>query len=186
MNGDFHNGSNGRPPASDPHHWRSGNHDGHDYQVRFYPGFASRIRLRATKEAAPDPAKLAEGATVLYDQQENRKEKGPQCFVLPAGATRPLSSHALELSCASKGFTVGLHIDDPQHVVEGIIVKLRDPVPHPHYDSSRASAIAGGGGSGTAGGGVMAYQDGGTSGGGGGGTTWEIDNTPTLCPPDCP
>lgn len=147
------NGSTQRPQPSDPHRWCSGKHDSHDYLVEFYPGFASHIRLDSDG---------AEG-TVLYKQGETHPEK---TFVLPPGASRPLSSHAMQLSSSTRNFTVGLHIDDPQHVVESIVVKLRDP------------AAGGGGATGSAGGGVMAYQA-------GGGTTWTTENTPTICPPTC-
>jgi hypothetical protein len=166
---DHHNGKAGRPRATDPHHWRSGKHGEDHYQVRFYPGFASKIVLKGQEE------------TVLYQQGP-----GPEdCFVLPPGATRPLSSHALELSSADKGFTLGIHFDDPQHVIDHVTIRLRDPRPHDHYDKDRPPrhGVHGGGAGGGAGGGVMAFEGGGS---GSGGTTLVVYNTPQVCPPDCP
>jgi hypothetical protein len=129
-------------------HRRTAQINGHEYEVGYYPGFASRITLDGTD---------------LYHQATH----GPRPYHLPAGASRPLSSHALELNCASKGFALGLHIDDPQHVVESIVVKLRDPAPQGHFDARRGGDA----------GGVVAYQS--------GGSTLTVENTALLCPPYC-
>jgi hypothetical protein len=144
------NMSHHRPHPSHPHRMAIGKAGEHEYQVGFYPGFASRIRVNGED---------------LYRQAEG------EAFVLPSGATRPWSSHAVELTSRTKGYTVVLHVDDPQHVVEKIVVKLRDPAPHEHFDQAR----------GRVGGGVKAHQ----GGPGGAGDTVEIDNTPTICPPMC-
>jgi hypothetical protein len=167
-----------RTPSS-PHLTRNGKHADHDYEVGFYAGFASRIQLQ-TEGKEP---------TVLYHQGQNGEER---TFVLPNGAIRPHSSHALQLISTTKGFTVALHIDDPQHVIQSISVTLRDPAPQPHFDPNRLRPGANGeapplpsaGGTdptaqeGVQSGGVTAFQ-------GGGGTTWTTDNTPTICPPTC-
>jgi hypothetical protein len=108
----------------------------HDYEVGFYPGFASRIQVNGTE---------------VYKQDET--------FVLPAGTNKPLSSHAVQIK-STKGYEVVLHFDDPHHVVDQIVVKLRDP---------EASSPNGG---------VHANQN-------SGGDEVTIDNTAHTCPPHC-
>ena len=133
-------------------HRRTETVNGHEYEVGYYPGFASQITLDNVD---------------LYHQDKH----GPKPYHLPPGASRPLSTHAIELNCASRGFALGLQIDDPQHVVEKIIVQLRDPAPQKHFAPSEAAGGGGGGG------GVHAYQT--------GGGTLTVTNTPTICPPTC-
>jgi hypothetical protein len=123
-----------RPPPSDPNGKAQGKVDGCDYQVAFYPGFASAISVNGTP---------------LYKQSGS--------FVLPSGTTRPWSSHAVEISCPTHGYTLVVHLDDPQHVVDRIELVLRDP-------------NTGNGG------GVTAQQS---------GTKVTVDNAAATCPPVC-
>ena len=127
-----------RPAPSNPHGTARGKSGEHEYHLSFYPGFASGISVNGTD---------------IY-----RQRKG-EFFVLPAGTERPWSSHAVEIKSPTKGYTVVLHVDDPDHVVDRIEVRLRDPGTGPK-----------------AGGGVIAAQA---------GDTVVIDNTPTVCPPVC-
>jgi hypothetical protein len=122
-----------RPPPSDPNGVAEGNVGGKQYQVKFYPGFASAISVNGTP---------------LY------KQKG--FFVLPGDDKHPRSSHAVEISCPSHGYTLTLNVDDPSYVIDKIEVTLRDP--------------------GATGGGVTAQQA---------GTTITVDNAAATCPPIC-
>jgi hypothetical protein len=133
------NSTHSRPQPSASHRVEHGRCGEHDYEVGFYPGFASRIDVNGTE---------------IYKQPDG------ESFVLPNGASKPFSSHAVEIKC-SKGYNVVLHMDDPHHVVDQIIVKLRDP---------DAAARDGGG--------VFANQA-------GHGDTVTIDNTAATCPPIC-
>ncbi|HYH81727.1 MAG TPA: hypothetical protein VEX86_18115 [Longimicrobium sp.] len=132
------NSTQGRPQPSNPHRVERKRCGEHDYEVGFYPGFASRIVVNGTE---------------VYKQPEN------ESFVLPDGAKKPLTSHAVEIKC-SKGYNVVLHMEDPHHVVDQIVIKLKEPVKD--------------------GGGVFANQA-----GGGNGDTVTIDNTAATCPPIC-
>jgi hypothetical protein len=142
-------------------HRRTQTVNGHDYEVGFYPGFASRITL--------------DGQDLYHQKNENLAP-----YHLPPGASRPLSTHTVELNCASKGFGLGLHIDDPQHVVESIVVKLRDPDSTARNGGTAATmevSADASADSGTPEGGVQAYQD--------SGSTFTVYNAPTICPPTC-
>jgi len=113
---------------------------GNVFTAGFYPGFAQSITLNGTN---------------VYDQ----KEDGPYPFNLPPGEDKPWSSSAVSLS-SSNGYRVVLFLDDPSHVIDEIVVRLRDP------RSEEALAR-----------GVVAFQA----------ATDEvvIHNTPVLCPPMC-
>jgi hypothetical protein len=126
-----------RPNPSPSHRVERKKCGEHDYEVGFYPGFASRIEVNGTE---------------VYKQGET--------FVLPSGTSKPLSSHAVQIRC-SKGYNVVLQLDDPHHVIDQIVVTLRDP-----------SEVA------RAGGGVFANQQ-------GNGDKVTIDNTAQICPPNC-
>jgi len=126
-----------RPHPSPSHRVERKKCGEHDYEVGFYPGFASRIQVNDTE---------------MYKQGET--------FVLPSGSNKPLSSHAVTINC-SKGYEVVLHVDDPHHVVDQIVVKLREPAQ-----------------SGREGGGVFANQT-------GKGDTVTVDNQANTCPPNC-
>jgi hypothetical protein len=97
------NGNGHRPPPSDPHQKCD---DGGDYEVAFYPGFASRIEV---------------GGKEIYKQADG------QPFVLPAGSEKPFSSHALTITNKAHSVTVTLHIDDPHDYVHRIHIELLDP-----------------------------------------------------------
>jgi hypothetical protein len=133
------NSTHTRPQPSPSHRVERKKCGEHDYEVGFYPGFASRIQVNDTE---------------LYRQPDG------ESFVLPNGASRPFSTHAVEIKC-SKGYNVVLHMEDPHHVVDQIVIKLKDTVRD--------------------GGGVFANQ----AGGGGNGDTVTIDNTAATCPPIC-
>lgn len=96
------NGSQ-RPP-SDPKGKAQGKVNGHDYDVEFYPGFASAVSVNGSQ---------------LYRQTGS--------FVLPAGDKQPWSSHAVKISCASQGYTLVLNVEDPNYVIDKIELTLRDP-----------------------------------------------------------
>jgi len=136
------NNTHSRPQPSPSHRVERKKCGEHDYEVGFYPGFASRISVNGTD---------------VYKQPEG------ESFVLPNGASKPLTSHAVEIKC-SKGYNVVLHMEDPHHVVDQIVIKLKDP-----------AAIA------REGGGVFANQ----GAGGGNGDTVTIENTAATCPPIC-
>lgn len=131
------NNTHNRPDPSPSHRVERKKCGEHDYEVGFYPGFASRIEVNGTE---------------VYKQGET--------FVLPSGSNKPLSSHAVQISC-SKGYNVVLQFDDPHHVIDQIVVTLRDP---------REVAREGGG--------VFANQP-------GNGDKVTIDNTAQICPPNC-
>jgi hypothetical protein len=133
------NSTHTRPQPSPSHRVERKKCGEHEYEVGFYPGFASRIQVNGTE---------------LYKQPEG------ESFVLPNGASKPFSSHAVEIKC-SKGYNVVLHMEDPHHVVDQIVIKLKDTV---HVN-----------------GGVFANQ----AAGGGNGDTVTIDNTAATCPPIC-
>jgi hypothetical protein len=114
--------------------------DGHEFTAGFYPGFARSIDVNGVS---------------VYEQ----KADGPYPFVLASGSTLPWSTSAVELT-SDKGYVVTLHIDDPEHVVEQVVLRLRDP----------ATPKAGAGG-------VAAFQ--------GGSDLVTINETPVLCPPFC-
>jgi hypothetical protein len=135
------NSTHTRPQPSPSHRVERKKCGEHDYEVGFYPGFASRIDVNGTE---------------VYQQKEG------ESFVLPNGASKPLSSHAVEIKC-SKGYNVVFHMEDPHHVVDQIVIKLKDP-------EKMASA----------GGGVFANQA-----GAGNGDTVTIDNQAHTCPPNC-
>ncbi|HET7462822.1 MAG TPA: hypothetical protein VFJ82_16330 [Longimicrobium sp.] len=126
-----------RKRASNAHRTAHGKSGEHDYDVSFYAGFASSVTVNETE---------------LYRQPAD------ETFVLPAGTSRPWSSHAVEIR-SSKGYTVVLHIDDPAHVVDRIELYLRDPGTEPKPR-----------------GGIAAQQA---------GDKVVVDNTPTVCPPVC-
>ncbi|HET7232084.1 MAG TPA: hypothetical protein VFJ16_18905 [Longimicrobium sp.] len=128
-----------RPAPSNPHGTARGKSGDHEYHLSFYPGFASGISVNGTD---------------IYRQGKDDR------FVLPAGTERPWSSHAVEIKSPTKGYTVVLHVDDPDHVVDRIEMRLRDP-------GTQASA----------GGGVFAAQQ--------TGDTVVIDNSAMTCPPNC-
>lgn len=134
------NSTHTRPQPSPSHRVERKKCGEHDYEVGFYPGFASRIQVNGTE---------------LYRQPDG------ESFVLPNGASKPFSSHAVEIKC-SKGYNVVLHMEDPHHVVDQIVIKLKDTVARD-------------------GGGVFANQ----AAGGGNGDTVTIDNTAATCPPIC-
>ena len=125
-----------RPSPSPSHRVEKKKCGEHDYEVGFYPGFASRIAVNGTE---------------VYKQSET--------FVLPSGTEKPLTSHAVRIKC-SKGYEVVLHMEDPHHVVDQIVVKLRGP-----------EQVA------QDGGGVYANQ---TSN-----DEVTIDNQAHTCPPNC-
>jgi hypothetical protein len=131
------NKTHNRPDPSPSHRVERKKCGEHDYEVGFYPGFASRISVNGED---------------VYKQGET--------FVLPNGSSKPLSSHALEIT-SSKGYNVILHMDDPHHVVDQIVITLRDP---------KAKD----------GGGVFANQQ-----GNGAGDTVTVVNSAHTCPPDC-
>lgn len=131
------NNTHNRPNPSPSHRVERKKCGEHDYEVGFYPGFASRIQVNGTE---------------VYKQGET--------FVLPNGMSKPLSSHAVQIRC-TKGYNVVLQVDDPHHVIDQIVVKLRDP-----EEVARD------------GGGVFANQQ-------TGGDTVTIDNSALTCPPNC-
>lgn len=131
------NNTHNRPNPSPSHRVERKKCGQHDYEVGFYPGFASSIKVNETE---------------VYKQGET--------FVLPSGMSKPLSSHAVQIRC-SKGYNVVLQLDDPHHVIDEIVVKLRDP-----DEMARE------------GGGVFANQV-------GGGDTVTIENKAQTCPPNC-
>jgi hypothetical protein len=130
------NATHNRPNPSPSHRVERKKCGEHDYEVGFYPGFASRIQVNETE---------------VYKQGET--------FVLPNGMSKPLSSHAVQIRC-SKGYNVVLQLDDPHHVIDQIVVKLRDP-----------DEVA------RAGGGVFANQH--------TGDEVIIENKAQICPPNC-
>jgi hypothetical protein len=110
------------------------------FSAGFYPGFARSITLNGTS---------------VYDQ----KADGPFPFNLPPDTSLPWASSAVVLS-SSKGYRVVMCLDDPDHVIDQIVVRLRDP------KSEEALARS-----------VVAFQaprD-----------EVVIDNTPVICPPMC-
>jgi len=130
------NKTHDRPHPSPSHRVERKKCGEHDYEVGFYPGFASRIQVNGTE---------------VYKQSET--------FVLPNGMNKPLSTHAVQIK-SSKGYEVVLQFDDPHHVVDQIVVKLRNP--------ENASEN----------GGVFANQN-------SGGDDVTIDNQAHTCPPHC-
>jgi hypothetical protein len=112
----------------------------HEFTAGFYPGFASSITVNGVS---------------VYEQ----KADGPFPFVLPPGETRPYSSSSLNLS-STRGYRLALCLDDPNHVIVDITLRLRDP------KSEESVARS-----------VVAFQS-------------DVDEvvireTPTLCPPFC-
>jgi hypothetical protein len=113
---------------------------GYDFTTSFYPGFARRIEVNGE---------------VVYDQ----KADGPCPFVLPDGSFEPWSLSSVELG-STKGYKMTLYIDDPGHVVEQVVLRLR---PGAKDDGARS---------------VVAYQA-------VEGDEVVIYETPVICPPWC-
>jgi hypothetical protein len=113
---------------------------GHEFTAGFYPGFASSITVN--------------GVSVY-----NQKEDGPYPFVLPGTEDKPWSSSLLSLS-SSKGYRVVISLDDPNHVIERMVLRLRDP----RSEESLARSVVG-------------FQD--------DADEVVIEETPVLCPPFC-
>lgn len=135
------NGTESRPDPSPPHKVVKKGVGDHEFTAGFYPGFARSITVNGVN---------------VY----NQKEDGPFPFVLPSGEDKPWHSSVIDLS-STKGYHLVLHLDDPDHVVERVVLHLRHP------DSNDAVARS-----------VAAFQ-------GGDGDEVAIDETPVICPPFC-
>jgi|tagenome__1003787_1003787.scaffolds.fasta_scaffold20979659_6 hypothetical protein len=134
------NGNDNTPEPSPSYKVVTKDVGGNVFTAGFYPGFARSIALNDTN---------------VYDQ----KADGPYPFNLPLDNPVPWSSSAVVLS-SSKGYRVVMCLDDPDHVIDQIVLRLRDP------KSEEALAR-----------GVVAFQA--------AGDVVVIDNTPVLCPPMC-
>lgn len=139
-----------RPPPSDPRKKVCQDVDGCEVSAEFYPGFASRIQVNGVQ---------------LYLQSQD----GPDPFVLPEPEAKP-DPRSVTVISSTRGYTVTITLDDPDHVVDSIEMVMRDP----RAPESIARRV---GASGSAGG-VAAFQSGGPD-------KVTIVNTPTLCPPNC-
>lgn len=93
-----------RPPPSDPKGVAKGRVGEADYNVEFYPGFASAISVNGSP---------------LYRQAGT--------FILPEGDLQPWSSHAVKINCPTQGYSLVLNVEDPNYVIDRIEVTLRNP-----------------------------------------------------------
>ncbi|HSU14249.1 hypothetical protein [Longimicrobium sp.] len=128
-------GGTHRPAPSDPHRTVSCRGARHnppqngtggsttppdDYEVSFYPGFASHVHVNEHEVYAETPGSP---------------------FVLPSGCEEPWSSSAVTIRNTAKNFNVTLHIDDPQHMIHRIHVELLDPASKKQLKSAERGAV---------------------------------------------
>lgn len=88
------------PPSPGRAHAKGGG-----YEISFYPGFVSRLRVIGQDGSN----------TLLYEQ------KTP--YILPTGQTKPWPSSTLEI--AGPGGRVMLQLDDPDQQVDRVVVVMK-------------------------------------------------------------
>ncbi|HEX8245294.1 MAG TPA: hypothetical protein VF541_17405 [Longimicrobium sp.] len=155
--------SSHRPPPTNPH-WkvRGRNSAGHG------KGTGDGPAGKHVDSDAPVPYEVSfyPGFASAIHVNKHVLHKEREAFVLPSGSEQPWTYSAVTIKNTEEDFTVTLHIDDPQHRVHRICVELMHP------DAKKKLKAEGQR--------VVAHSNGDPK------DEIIIENTPTLCPPDCP